>query len=54
LPSRVFAIKQAWPQPALTGIDLLAWTRRASIERPDHGRAGPSDRVRTALTRVEA
>ena len=26
-PSRHFAINQAWPHLALTGIDLLAWTR---------------------------
>ncbi|WP_308036656.1 IS1380 family transposase [Actinoplanes sp. DH11] len=31
-PSRVFAINQAWLQLALTGIDLLAWTRNLLLD----------------------
>ena len=31
-PSRVFAINQAWLQLALTGIDLLAWTRTLLLD----------------------
>jgi hypothetical protein len=33
-PSRVFAINQAWLQLALTGIDLLAWTRHLLLDGP--------------------
>jgi hypothetical protein len=31
-PSRVFAINQAWLELALTGIDLLAWTRNVLLD----------------------
>ncbi|GIH20676.1 hypothetical protein Raf01_88480 [Rugosimonospora africana] len=31
-PSRVFAINQAWLELALTGIDLLAWTRTLLLQ----------------------
>ena len=31
-PSRIFAINQAWLQLALTGIDLLAWTRTLLLD----------------------
>src|SRR5688572_21801104 len=31
-PSRIFAINQAWLQPALTGIDLLAWTQMLVLD----------------------
>jgi hypothetical protein len=31
-PSRIFAINQAWLQLALTGIDLLAWTKTLLLD----------------------
>jgi len=31
-PSRVFAINQAWLQPALAGIDLLAWAQNLLLD----------------------
>jgi hypothetical protein len=31
LPSRVFAINQAWLELALTGIDLIAWTQESAL-----------------------
>ncbi len=33
-PSRQFAINQAWLELALTGVDLLAWTRHLLLEGP--------------------
>ncbi len=31
-PSRIFAINAAWLELALTGIDLLAWTRTLLLD----------------------
>lgn len=33
-PSRQFTINQAWLELALTGIDLLAWTRHLLLDGP--------------------
>ncbi|GAA3348923.1 IS1380-like element ISMsm3 family transposase [Amorphoplanes nipponensis] len=33
-PSRQFAINQAWLELALTGVDLLAWTRHLLLDGP--------------------
>jgi hypothetical protein len=48
----VFAINQAWLQIALTGIDLLAWTRTLLLEG-DLARAEPK-KLRYRLLRVAA
>jgi hypothetical protein len=51
-PSRVFAINQAWLQLALTGIDLLAWTRTLLLDG-DLARAEPKT-LRYRLLHVAA
>ncbi|MFI5960155.1 IS1380 family transposase [Cryptosporangium sp. NPDC051539] len=51
-PSRVFAINQAWLQLALTGIDLLAWTRTLLLNA-DLARAEPK-KLRYRLLHIAA
>jgi Transposase DDE domain group 1 len=51
-PSRMFAINQAWPQLALTGIDLLAWTQTLLLHG-DLARAEPK-KLRYRLLHVPA
>ena len=47
-PSRVFAINQAWLELALTGIDLLAWTKVLLLDG-EHRLAEPK-KVRSGLS----
>ena len=51
-PSRLFAINQAWLELALTGIDLLAWTRTLLLHG-EHALAEPK-RLRYRLLHVAA
>jgi DDE family transposase len=51
-PSRLFAINQAWLELALTGIDLLAWTKVLLLDG-DHTLAEPK-KLRYRLLHVAA
>lgn len=51
-PSRVFGINQAWLELALTGIDLLAWTRTLLLDG-DNAAAEPK-RLRYRLLHTAA
>lgn len=51
-PSRLFAINQAWLELALTGIDLLAWTRTLLLDG-EHALAEPK-KLRYRLLHVAA
>jgi hypothetical protein len=54
MPSRQFAINQAWLACALTGIDLLAWTQTILLyDQPDLARAEPKT-LRYRLLHVAA